>query len=130
MLSLLILTFFALAMWVWVRVFPYPAATIAERKVQVFSTWKLTSGNGWRIFAVFLLLFLPAFASDALMLASQAYPTVLFGFVILSAAVHAFIEIPLICGLSADIYKQLHGAAPRPAPLVEEARPGLAGPWG
>ena len=131
MLSVLILAFFGLALWVWVRVFTYPAATIAERKVQVFSTWKFTAGTWWRIFAAFLLLSLPAFVSDGLLLASQAYPPMLFGFAILSAAVNAFIEIPLLCGLSADLYRQLRAeAAPHATPMTEDGRPSLAGPWG
>ena len=131
MLSLLILVLFGVGLWVWVRVFTYPAATVAERRVQVFSTWRLTHKNWWRVFSAFLLMFLPAFVSDGLLLASQNTPSLLFGFAVLSAAVHAFVEIPLLCGLTATLYKTLRGTAPQAAPApIEQGRPGLAGPWG
>ncbi len=129
MLSGLVLVFVALAMWVWVRIFTYPAATVAERRVQVFSTWNATKGQGWRIFAAVVLLSLPALASDVLLLAAPAaYSAPL---AVLSAAVHAFVEAPLLCGLSAWVYRRLHVGAPAAVAAVE-ATPGagLAGPWG
>ena len=129
MLSLLILVFVAFAMWVWVRIFTYPAATIAERRVQVFSTWSATRGSAGPIFAAVVLLSLPALASDVLLMATPvAFATPL---AVLSAAVHAFVEVPLLCGLSAWVYRRLHAASPA-APLAAEmaAGTGLAGPWG
>ena len=129
MLSLLILVFAVAGLWVVVRVCLYPAATVAEKHIQVFSTWKLTDGNWWRIFAAFLLLLLPAIVLAALLTASQPYPALQTAFAILSAAVNAFIEAPLFCGLYAYLYKRLRMPA-QPTPLREGPQPGLAGPWG
>ncbi len=133
MLSLLILVFAAGLLWMAVRVCLYPAATIAAQRIQVFSTWKLTSGNWWRIFAAFVLLLLPAIVLAGFLEASQHYPALQAGFAILSAAVNAFVEIPLFCGLYAYLYKHLRGAGPAPAiatPAGETPSTGLAGPWG
>ena len=128
-LSLLILVFVALATWVWVRIFTYPAATVAERRVQVFSTWRVTKGHAWRIFAAVVLLSLPALASDVLLIRTP--PNYAAPRAVLSAAVHAFVEVPLLCGLSAWVYRRLHVAA-TPAPVADPAAAGsgLAGPWG
>ena len=60
MISGLFVVFSMALLWVLVRICPYPAATIAEKRIQVFSTWKLTQGNWWRIFAAFVLLLSPA----------------------------------------------------------------------
>jgi hypothetical protein len=133
MLSLLILAFALGLLWMAVRVCLYPAATIATQHIQVFSTWKLTGGNWWRIFAAFLLLLLPAIVLAGFLTASQRYPALQAGFAILSAAVNAFVEIPLFCGLYAYLYKHLRSASPAPAPMpVAGGAPsaGLAGPWG
>ena len=133
MLSLLILAFALGFLWMAVRVCLYPAATIATQHVQVFSTWTLTDGNWWRIFAAFLLLLLPAIVLAGFLSASQRYPALQAGFAILSAAVNAFVEIPLFCGLYAYLYKHLRSAAPAPAIATaagEAPSAGLAGPWG
>ena len=128
MLSGLILVFVAIAMWVWVRIFTYPAATIAGRRVQVFSTWRITKGSAWRIFAAVVLLSLPALVSDVLLLATPvAYSAPL---AVLSAAVHAFVEVPLLCGLASVVYRRLYTPDPLPAAGEVAAAPGLAGPWG
>ena len=133
MLSLLILAFAMGFLWMAVRVCLYPAATIASQRIQVFSTWKLTGGNWWRIFAAFLLLLLPAIVLAGFLTASQHYPALQAGFAILSAAVNAFVEVPLFCGLYAYLYKHLRTTAPAPvAPTLagETSSAGLAGPWG
>ena len=133
MLSLLILAFAAGLLWMAVRICLYPAATIATGRIQVFSTWKLTEGAWWPIFAAFSVLLLPAIVLAGVLAASQHYPALQAGFAILSAAVNAFVEIPLFCGLYAYLYKHLRGVAP-PAPLGAvpggTPSPGLAGPWG
>ncbi len=129
MLSLLIMVFAAALLWVAVRVCLYPAATISNRRIQVFSTWKLTSGLWWPIFAALLILLAPTLVLTALLGASQHYPALQAGFAILSAVVNAFIEIPLFCGLYAYLYKTLRTSGPSPA-LSAETRAGLAGPWG
>ena len=130
MLSVLILLFAAAAVWVWIRVFTYPAATIAQKRVQVFSTWRLTAGAWWRIFAAVVLLSLPALASDLLLMLAPSPSAIVGVLAVASAAIHAFLEVPLLCGLSAAVYRRLH--APMPLPFVgqPQAQPGLAGPWG
>ncbi len=133
MLSLLILVFALGLLWMAVRICLYPAATIATRRIQVFSTWRLTEGSWWRIFAAFVLLLLPAIVLAGFLGASQHYPPLQAGFAILSAAVNAFVEIPLFCGLYAYLYKALRGAGPMPATGAfagETQSAGLAGPWG
>ena len=50
-----------------VRLSLAPAATIARREVQVFSTWSLTKGQFWRIFLATLLIGLPAIAASLLL---------------------------------------------------------------
>ena len=130
MLSLLILAFAAAAVWVWIRVFTYPAATVAEKRVQVFSTWRLTAGAWWRIFAAVVLLSLPALASDVLLIMAPS-PSALVGVAaVASAAIHAFLEVPLLCGLSAATYRRLRAPVPQPFVGVPQVQPGLAGPWG
>ena len=129
--AILILIFAALALWVWVRVFTYPAATIAGKKVQVFSTWRLTRGQTLPIFAAVVIIFSPVLVIDGLLFAAQGRPGVMLGLAVLSAATHAFLEIPLLCGMSAYFYTRLRSAAPAPlATSATPGAPGLAGPWG
>ncbi|WP_174300664.1 hypothetical protein [Caulobacter sp. S45] len=133
MLSLLILTFALALLWMAVRICLYPAATVATQRIQVFSTWRLTGGNWWRIFAAFVLLLLPAIVLAGLLEASQHFPPLQAGIAILSAAVNAFVEIPLFCGLYAYLYKRLRSANSTPAmsaAAAEVRSEGLAGPWG
>ena len=61
--------------------------------------------------------------------ASQHFPALQTAFASLSAAVNAFVEIPLFCGLYATLYKRLRIAAPTPL-MGDAGRTGLAGPWG
>ena len=131
MLSGLVLIFALALLWVAVRVCLYPAATIARKRVQVFSTWRLTAGSWWRIFAAFVLLLLPALLLALLLGVSQGVPMMQAAFAIISAAVNAFVEVPLFCGLYAHLYRALRGTEPAAAPGAREASaPGLAGPWG
>ena len=132
MLEGLVLIFALGLLWVAVRVCLYPAATIAEKRIQVFSTWKLTAGHWWRIFAALLILLLPALVLTLLLGASSGAPGLQAALAVLSAGVNAFIEVPLFCGLYAHLYKQLHGGAPAYAPpsVAAPPRAGLAGPWG
>ena len=133
MLSLLILVFAIGLLWMAVRICLYPAATIATQRIQVFSTWKLTGGNWWRIFAAFVLLLLPAVVLAGFLEASQHFPPLQAGFAVLSAAVNAFVEVPLFCGLYAHLYKHLRGVVPMPivSPVPGQTpSTGVAGPWG
>lgn len=129
MLSFLILIFAGALLWAAIRVCLYPAATIANKRIQVFSTWRLTDGNWLRIFAAFLILLLPAIVLAGFLKASQPYPALQAGFAVLSAAVNAFVEIPLFCGLYATLYKLLRAAEPATA-VASSSSVGLAGPWG
>jgi hypothetical protein len=129
--AVLILIFAVLAIWVWLRVFPYPAATIATKRVQVFSTWKLTHGETLHIFAAVLIVFSPVLVIDLLLMASQGRPGLTLGLAVLSAAAHAFLEVPLLCGLSAHVFRRLRASAPAGAiSPPSSTSPGLAGPWG
>ena len=133
MLSLLILVFAAGLLWMAVRMCLYPAATIATQRIQVFSTWKLTGGLWWKIFAALILLLLPTIVLTGLLEGSQHYPALQAGFAVLSAGVNAFVEVPLFCGLYAHLYKHLRTAGPT-APIrgvvAETPGTGVAGPWG
>ena len=132
MLEGLVLVFALGLLWVAVRVCLYPAATIAEKRIQVFSTWKLTAGHWWRIFAALFILLLPALVLTLLLGASSGAPPLQAALAVLSAGVNAFIEVPLFCGLYAHLYKHLHGGAPAYAAPSVAPPPsaGLAGPWG
>jgi hypothetical protein len=133
MLSLLILVFTLGLLWMAVRICLYPAATVATQRIQVFSTWKLTEGNWWRIFAAFILLLLPAIVLAGFLEASQHYPALQAGFAVLSAGVNAFVEIPLFCGLYAYLYKHLRAPGPTASlrgDIAEPSSVGVAGPWG
>ena len=133
MVSVLIGVFALAMLWVAVRICLYPAATIAQKRVQVFSTWALTAGVWWRIFAAFLILLSPAIVLAGLLAASQGVPALQLGVAVVAAAVNAFVEVPLFCGLYAHLYKLLRTVAPATAgaPVLDRpAAAGLAGPWG
>jgi hypothetical protein len=130
--AVLVLIFGVLALWVYARVFTYPAATIATKRIQVFNTWRLTRNVGWSIFAAVLIVFSPVLALDILLFAAQGRPGVLLFLAVLSAAAHAFFVIPMLCGLSAHIFKALRSGV-APVQAVAATPPpstGLAGPWG
>jgi hypothetical protein len=122
-------TIFALAgLWVAVRICLYPAATVAEKKLQVFSTWRLTHGNFWRILAAVALVMAPALLLACAILVSTAFPAVQVGLTLVFAAVSAFVVYPMIAGLYAHLYRVL-----RPVSVQMPTASGgsaLAGPWG
>lgn len=128
----LVMIFGVLALWVYVRVFTYPAATIAAQRVQVFSTWRMTRGHGLAVLAAVLIVFSPVLVIDGLLFAAQGRPGPALALAVLSAAAHAFVVIPLLCGLSAYFYQALRSDLPLAA--TDSAAPaapaGLAGPWG
>lgn len=125
--SALMFVFGLAIIWVGVRVCLYPAATVAERKVQVFSVWKLTEGRFWPIFAAILILAAPALLLEMAAMSVTA-PGVQLALAFISAAVNAFVEAPLLFGLYAVLYKRLRAFAPAPAATVATA--GAGGPWG
>ena len=113
--------------WVGVRVCLFPAATIAEKRVMVFSTWRLTKGQFWPIFAALFIVFLPAVVLTAIRLTPNL-PDALQQMVgMLLCVVHAFIELPLVCGLYAYLYRGLRPPfAEQPAAFQTAVS---AGPW-
>jgi hypothetical protein len=123
--SVLMFLFGLAVVWIGTRVCLYPAATVAERKVQVFSVWKLTDGRFWPIFAAILILAAPALLLEVAAMAVSA-PAIQLVLAFVSAAVNAFVEAPLLFGLYAVLYKKLRVAA-APTPVVGGAG---AGPWG
>ncbi len=114
----------AIGIWIAVRVCLYPAATVSLSRLQVFSTWTLTKGQFWPILAATLLLSLPAIVLSALATHVTAHSsTALLG--LLWSAVNAFVELPLLNGLYAYLYRGL-----RPAVAVEtDNSPISDGPW-
>lgn len=122
-------TIFALAaLWVAVRICLYPAATVTEKKVQVFSTWKLTHGQFWRILAAVALVLAPAILLACAIEVSNAFPAVQGVLTLVFAAVSAFVVGPMIVGLYAHLYRVLRPISVQmPQPSDSSA---LAGPWG
>jgi hypothetical protein len=113
------------AVFVKVHVCLYPAATVTKNKIEVFSTWPLTKGQFWPILAATILLNLPSVILSML----AVYVPVSMGFSpvfgIFLAGVNAFVELPLLNGLYAFLYRGL-----RP-PMATAAPTSLAGsgPW-
>ena len=124
--SALLLAGTMLAVFVKVHVCLYPAATVTTKKIQVFSTWPLTRGQFWPILAATIVLNLPSLILSML---AVYVPTSLglspiFGVVL--AGVNAFVELPLLNGLYAYLYKGL-----RQPQVVAATEPVVgAGPWG
>jgi hypothetical protein len=126
--SVMLLVFFAMATWVLVRICPYPAATVAEKKVQVFSTWAMTRGAALQIFAAMMLLMVPIFALAMAVSAAHAFPAVQGALSLVFAAVGSFVVGPMLTGLYAHLYRTLRHGAPVTAP--PPANGVAAGPWG
>ena len=116
----------AALIWVGIRVCLYSPATVAEQHVQVFSTWPLTRGLFWPILGAVVVLLAPALVLTLVEESWRASDAVGTGLAILVAAVNAFVELPLICGLYAHLYKRL-----RVGPVLDETAPAaVRGPWG
>ena len=101
---------FALALvgiWLGVRVALYPAATVAEKRLMVFSTWGLTRGQFWRIFAAIVLVLSPTIVLTAVLTNAPLPNAVSQALRILLEVVNAFLEVPLVCGLYAYLYRGL-----------------------
>jgi Ca2+/Na+ antiporter len=127
--SVLMFLFGLAVIWVGVRVCLYPAATVAERKVKVFSVWKMTEGRFWPILAAILILAAPALLLELAAMAVSG-PGLQLALAFVSAAVNAFVEAPLLFGLYAVLYKRLRALAPPVGPATGAIATGPAGPWG
>jgi hypothetical protein len=115
-----------IAVFVKVHVCLYPAATVTNKKIEVFSTWPLTKGQFWPILAATILLNLPSLILSML----AVYVPVSLGlspvFGVVLAGVNAFVELPLLNGLYAFLYRGLRPPMPTVAPTPVAG----AGPWG
>lgn len=116
--ALLGLVFVVAALWVLIRICTYQAASVAEKRVQVFSTWTLTRGQFWRILAAIILVSLPMLVAG--LIAETFRMTIATTVVgaVLVGAVNGFVQIPLFNGLSAYLYR-----------VLRPGNPGLAGPF-
>ena len=129
--SQLLLTFAPLGLvflFVYVRICLYGAATIAERKVAVFSTWRLTRGHFWPILAAMLLIAVPIAVLDLIATLPGVPRAATIVLELLSCVVDAFLIRPMYCGLYAHVYAALRTGAP-----VEAGAVGVGaarGPWG
>ncbi|MGC1300738.1 MAG: hypothetical protein WA840_00055 [Caulobacteraceae bacterium] len=127
-LSVLLLIFLLAVIWALIRVCLYPAATVAEKRVQVFSTWALTRGQFWRILGALAMIFVPFFLLFTGAEALQGYPAVQTVLNVLLLAASTFVVVPMGVGLYAYLYRHLRHAPP---PVVAQAdSSALAGPWG
>ena len=126
-LSVLVIVFLLAVAWGLIRLCLYPAATVTEKRVQLFSTWGLTRGHFWRILLAGAVIVGPFFL--LFMLAeSVRTPVVTSVLGVLVLAVSAFVVTPMSVGLLAHLYRRLRRApAPAAAPPTSSA---LAGPWG
>ena len=96
-----------IGLWIGVRVALYPAATIAEKRLMVFSTWTLTKGQFFRILTSIVLVLAPTMVLT-LVKTSPVLPSVAAApLALLLSVVNAFVEVPLVCGLYAFLYRGL-----------------------
>jgi hypothetical protein len=112
------------AVFVYVRICLYGAATVAERKVSVFSTWRLTRGNFWPILGAVLVIAVPIGALNLLAALPGEPRAAAIVLALLTCVLDAFLIRPMYCGLYAHIYKELSTTAPIEAGGVAR------GPWG
>lgn len=112
-----------IAVAVYVRICLYSAATVAERKVAVFSTWSLTKGYFWTILAAVVVIAIPIAALNFLAGLPGEPRAATLVIQLLTCVLDAFLIRPMYCGLFAHLY-----AALRPGAVVEAGA--ARGPWG
>jgi hypothetical protein len=123
LLALLFLAAIVLVMWLFLRLSLAMPATIGERKIKVWATFKWTKGNVWRILAAILLLWLPLFILSQVILsivslslginpaeaqagkAPVSAALGIYGFI--TGAISALLGTAPITGLLAFLYKGL-----------------------
>jgi hypothetical protein len=108
---------------VYVRICLYGAATVAQRKVAVFSTWSLTKGYFWTILAAVVVIAIPIAALNFLAGLPGEPRAATLVIQLLTCVLDAFLIRPMYCGLFAHLY-----AALRPGAVVEAGA--ARGPWG
>jgi hypothetical protein len=111
------------ALGVYVRICLYGAATVAERKVAVFSTWSLTRGNFWPILGAVILIAVPIWTLNLLSALPGEPRAATIVIELLACVLDAFLIRPMSCGLYAHLYNAL-----RTTVAVEAG--GARGPWG
>jgi hypothetical protein len=124
LLSLVVLVFLALVFWLGIRLSLYQAAVVAEERVVLFRSWKLTKGRFWLVFASTVLVSLPSFVASAVTTAveralgapgADGAPVLPLGAVlavsVLTAVVAAYVQLPLATGLYAALYRRLRSDA-------------------
>lgn len=112
------------SLYVYLRICLFGAATVAENKVMVFSTWSLTRGNVMPILGASFVIALPLVVLSLLATLPGEPRTVSIVIELLSCVVDAFLIRPMSCGLYAHIYAALRTNAPVEAAGVPR------GPWG
>jgi len=112
-------------LFVYVRICLYGAATVAERKISVFSTWRLTRGNAWPILGALLLIAIPIAVLNLLSALPGEPKAATIVLELLTCILDAFLIRPMYCGLYAHIYSQLRTTA-----VGEAAAAAPRGPWG
>jgi hypothetical protein len=111
-------------LYVYLRVCLYAAATVTERKVLVFSTWRLTRGNVWPILAASIVIALPLGLLNLLASLPGEPRAASIVLELMACVVDAFLVRPMSCGLYAYIYTALRQNAPAGAAGASR------GPWG
>jgi hypothetical protein len=114
-----------IALGVYARVCLYSAATVAERKIAVFSTWSLTRGNFWPILAAVVLIAAPVGVLNLLTAWAAAPRAATIAIELLTCVLDAFLIRPMYCGLYVHIYTTL-----RTTSGVEAVAGPPRGPWG
>lgn len=99
----------------------FPATAVGDAEMTFGRSWNLTAGNGWRLFAGFLLVTLPVAAAAiglALLLAAAAEATssiVLLALADLAGLANPWVQTPLIASFLSYAYlwfRQRPGTAP------------------
>ncbi len=119
--------FALVGIWIGVRISLYPSATVAEKRLMVFSTWKLTRGQFWRILAAIVIVLLPALVLTLVIMSLELPAAVALPARLLLILVNAFFEAPLLCGLYAYLYRGLRPTVSLPSGPMQTAV--SVGPW-
>ncbi|NEX94092.1 hypothetical protein [Caulobacter sp. 17J65-9] len=124
LLSLVVMAFFVLVLWLGLRLSLYQAAVVAEERITLFRSWTLTKGRFWLVFASTVLVSLPSLTASAVTTAVESAlgtpgangaPVLPLGAVlavsVLTALVAAYVQLPLATGLYAQLYRRLRSDA-------------------
>jgi hypothetical protein len=125
-LALMLLAFLVAVLWLAVRLALYSPATVAQGRIQLFATYSLTKGRFWKLLGTIVLASLPTIvaglvAGGVVQVLGQAQvedgPKIValpvglgLGFAV--GAVASFVQLPLISGVYAELYRKLAGGVP------------------